>query len=139
MAKDEYDCLNCVGLCCSVYDQVPVTRRDILRLARRFLLSEEGAMRRFTKMSSGGRVLRRKRDPLLGQTCMFHDLQKRVCGVYEARPQVCREWPVHGDGGCVYYDLLQFERRQQSDETIVPLIQIRPLKDVLRNNRRMKD
>ena len=138
MAKAEYDCLNCIGTCWSVYDHVPVTRRDILRLARHFLLSEEEATRRFTKMSSGGRVLRRKRDPLLGQTCMFLDLQKRVCGIYDARPQVCREWPVHGDGGCVYYDLLQFERTQQGDETIVPLIQIRPLKDVLRNNQRMR-
>ncbi|HLL71332.1 MAG TPA: YkgJ family cysteine cluster protein [Pyrinomonadaceae bacterium] len=137
MAKAEYDCLKCIGTCCSVYDQVPVTRRDVLRLARHFLLSEEEATRRFTKMSTSGRILRRKRDPLLGRTCMFHDLQKRVCGIYEARPQVCREWPAHGDG-CVYYDLLQFERKQQGDETIVPLIQIRPLKDVLRNNRRMK-
>jgi Fe-S-cluster containining protein len=115
-----------------------VTRRDVRRLARRFLVSEEEAARRFTKMSSGGRILRRKRDPVLGQTCMFHDLEKRVCGIYESRPAVCREWPVHGDGGCVYYDLLQFERRQQGDETVVPLIQIKPLADVLRTNRRMK-
>jgi Fe-S-cluster containining protein len=138
MAKTEYDCLNCIGICCSVYDHVPVTRRDILRLARHFLVGEEEAVRRFTKLSSSGRILRRKRDPLLGQTCIFHDLEKRVCGIYAARPAVCREWPVHGDGGCVYYDLLQFERRQQSDETMVPLIQIKPLADVLRTNRRMK-
>jgi Fe-S-cluster containining protein len=138
MANARYDCLNCIGICCSVYDQVPVTRRDIARLARHFLLTGEQATRRFTRLKKGVRILKRKPDHLLSETCMFLDPQKRVCGIYEARPQVCREWPVHGDGGCVYYDLLQFERRQQSDETIVPLIQIMPLRDVLRNNRRMK-
>jgi hypothetical protein len=138
MANTEYDCLNCIGICCSVYDEVPVSRRDILRLARHFLLDEAQATRRFTRLKKGGRILKRKPDHLLGETCMFLDPQKRVCGIYEARPLVCREWPVHGDGGCVYYDLLQFERKQQSDETIVPLIQIKPLSEVLRANRRMK-
>lgn len=139
MGNALYDCLNCVGICCSVYDHVPVTRRDVLRLASHFLVGEEEAVRRFTKMSAAsGRILRRKRDPVLGQTCIFHDLEKRVCGIYEARPAVCREWPVHGDGGCVYYDLLQFERRRHADETVVPLIQIKPLKDVLRARRKRK-
>ncbi|HEX8423393.1 MAG TPA: YkgJ family cysteine cluster protein [Pyrinomonadaceae bacterium] len=138
MANTEYDCLNCIGICCSVYDEVPVTRRDINRLARHFLLTTEQTARRFTRSKKGVRILKRKPDHLLGETCMFLDPQKRVCGIYEARPLVCREWPVHGDGGCVYYDLLQFERRQQDDATIVTLIQIKPLKEVLRNNRRMK-
>lgn len=138
MANTEYDCLNCIGICCSVYDEVPVTRRDILRLARHFLLNEAQATRRFTKLKKGGRILKRKPDHLLGETCLFLDPQKRICGIYEARPLVCREWPVHGDGGCVYYDLLQFERRQQDDATIVTLIQIKPLREVLRSNRRMK-
>jgi hypothetical protein len=25
---------------------------------------------------------------------------------------------------CAYYDVLQFERRQQNDETVIPLVQI---------------
>ena len=25
---------------------------------------------------------------------------------------------------CAYYDVLQFERRQQDDETVIPLVQI---------------
>lgn len=138
MANTGYDCLNCIGICCSVYDEVPVKRRDIARLARHFLRTEEQAARRFTRLKKGERILKRKPDHMLGETCMFLDPQKRVCGIYEARPLVCREWPVHGDGGCVYYDLLQFERRQQDDATIVTLIQIKPLREVLRNNRRTK-
>ena len=138
MAKAEYDCLNCVGICCAIYEEVPLTRRDIVRLARHFLLDEESAMRRFTKLWKGVRILRRRRDQLLGETCMFLDPQRRICGIYEARPRVCREWPVHGDGGCVYYDLLQFERRQQNDATVIPLIQIKSLREVLGKNRRMK-
>lgn len=128
MAKLKFDCLNCIGICCSVYDHVPVTKRDIRRLARYFQVSVEAATRRFTKLRKGERILRRKHDPLLGQTCTFHDLKRRVCGIYEGRPHVCRVWPTHGDGSCVYYDLLQFERRQQGVHDVVPLIQIKATK-----------
>jgi Fe-S-cluster containining protein len=115
-------------MCCSVYDHVPATKRDIARLARHFKISIEMATRRYTKQHGRERILRRKKDPLLGQTCIFHDLEKRICGIYEARPRVCRVWPEHGDGSCVYYDVLQFERRQQGEHNIAPLIQIIPLK-----------
>ena len=107
-----------------MYDQVPVEPEDVIRLADHFGVSNEAATRRFTKMKKGERVLRRKRDPLLGETCIFHDLGRRVCGIYEARPQICSVWPIHGDGSCVYYDLLEFQREEQGDPNVVPLIQI---------------
>jgi len=119
-----FDCLNCVGICCSVYNRVEVTGRDINRIARHFNITPEAATARFTKVVEGERVLRRKKDPLLGETCIFHDLDKRLCGQYDARPHVCRIWPDHGDGGCVYYDVLQFERDQQGKDNVVPLIQL---------------
>jgi uncharacterized protein len=103
---------------------VQVTKRDIDRLARYFKIDVDKTIKRYTKIYNGERVLRRKKDPILGQTCIFHDLDKRVCGIYEGRPHVCRVWPSHGDGSCVYYNLLQFERTQQGDDHIVPLIQI---------------
>ncbi len=31
---------------------------------------------------------------------------------------------VPGRSRCAYYDLLQFERRQQDDQTVIPLVQI---------------
>ena len=124
-----YDCLNCVGICCSVYTRVEVTKRDINRIARHFRITPEAATLKYTKVVQGERVLRRKKDELLGETCIFHDTEKRLCGQYEARPLVCRVWPDHGDGGCVYYDVLQFERDQQGTHTVVPLIQLAYIKE----------
>ncbi|HZS35814.1 MAG TPA: YkgJ family cysteine cluster protein [Polyangia bacterium] len=127
MARAKYDCSRCVAYCCSVYDEVQVDRRDLARLARHFGVSTRAATARFTKLVRGTRVLRRKRDSLFGWTCGFLDPKSRACGIYDARPRVCRTWPEHGDG-CVYYDLLEFEREQQGDDRVVALIQIKPFK-----------
>ena len=127
--KDEqprvyFDCNKCPAFCCSVYDRVQVTTRDINRLAKHFNVSPETAMRRYTKINkeSGERVLRRVEDSIFEETCMFLNQETRGCGIYHARPAVCREYPDRSR--CAYYDLLQFERRQQDDETVIPLIQI---------------
>jgi Fe-S-cluster containining protein len=119
-----FDCLNCIGICCSVYNRIEVTKRDVNRIAKHFGITPEAATAKYTKVVEGERVLRRKKDELFGDTCIFHDLETRLCGQYEARPHVCRVWPDHGDGGCVYYDVLQFEREQQGTNTVVPLIQL---------------
>ena len=124
MAKIKYDCLDCVGYCCAIYERVPVSPEDVDRLALHFNLAPEGARRRFTKMHAGERVLRRTPDPLFGRSCIFQDPKKRLCSIYEARPQVCRDWPTHGTSRCVYYDTLQFERRQQGNRDVVPLVHI---------------
>ena len=68
------------------------------------------------------RVLRRTSDPVFGKSCKFLDPQTRGCTIYHARPAVCRTYPDRKR--CAYYDLLQFERRQQDDPTVVPLVQI---------------
>ncbi len=127
--KDEqprvyFDCNKCPAFCCSVYDRVQVTARDVNRLARHFNVSPETAKRRYTKINaeSGERVLRRVKDSIFEETCMFLNQETRGCGIYHARPAVCREYPDRSR--CAYYDLLQFERRQQADDTVVPLIQI---------------
>ena len=54
--------------------------------------------------------------------CKFLDPDTRRCTIYHARPLVCREFPARAR--CAYYDLLQFERVQQGDDTVVPLVQI---------------
>jgi|ERR671918_1736821 Fe-S-cluster containining protein len=117
-----YDCVDCPAYCCSVYDRVQVKPRDIRRLAKHFGVSEEVATARFTKMYEGERVLRRKADPLFGQACMFLNHETRGCTIYHGRPEVCREFPV--TKRCAYYDLLRFEREQQDDPNVVPLVTI---------------
>jgi Fe-S-cluster containining protein len=117
-----FDCNKCPAYCCSIYERVEVKKRDITRLARHFGVSFETARRRYTTNWQQERVLRRVPDKIFPETCMFLDQEKRACTIYHARPGVCREYPDRVR--CVYYDVLQFERRQQNDDTVLPLVQI---------------
>lgn len=120
--KTSYDCVDCPAYCCSVYERVQVTPRDIRRLAKYFGVSEEVATSRYTKMYAKERVLRRKKDPLFGEACQFIDPVTRGCTIYHGRPAVCREFP--NTKRCAYYDLLTFEREQQDDPKVIPLVKI---------------
>lgn len=117
-----FDCNKCPAFCCSIYERVQVTKRDLNRLARYFNVTVETAMKRYTKMRGDERILRRKKDTIFPETCMFLNQETRGCGIYHARPAVCREYPDRKR--CVYYDVLQFERRQQDDPDVLPLVQI---------------
>src|SRR5712691_10063573 len=88
-----YDCSNCPAYCCSVYERVQVTPRDIRRLAKHFGVTPEIAIQRYTKLFGKEKILRRKADPVLGQSCAFLNLETRQCTVYDARPRVCRKFP----------------------------------------------
>jgi Fe-S-cluster containining protein len=133
--KDEqrrarFDCSKCPAYCCSVYERVKVTKRDIDRLAKHFGVTFEIARQRYTRDHEGERVLRRVADAIFPKACTFLDQETRGCSVYHARPSVCREYP--GRPRCAYYDLLRFEREQQGDESVVPLVEItfREMKEV---------
>lgn len=117
-----FDCNKCPAFCCSIYERVQVSKRDLNRLAKYFKVSVEKAMKRYTKMWGDERVLRRTKDKLFTETCIFLNQETRGCGIYHARPQVCREYPDRTR--CVYYDVLKFERQQQDDPTVLPLVQI---------------
>ena len=82
----------------------------------------EVATERFTKLNGKERILRRKADRLFGQACTFLDQDTRKCTIYNARPLVCREFPT--TSRCSYYDLLEFERDQQGDPDVIPLVKI---------------
>ena len=99
-----------------------MTPRDIKRLARYFSVDYATAEKRFTTTWEGERILRRKKDPIFGEACMFLDPETRRCTIYNARPLTCREFPARER--CAYYDLLAFERSQQNDHTVLPLVQI---------------
>jgi Fe-S-cluster containining protein len=118
----KYDCEKCVAYCCSIYDRVQVTPRDIRKLAAHFRVAPEVATQRFTKVFGKERILRRKADRLFGQACMFLNQDTRKCTIYNARPLVCREFPT--TSRCAYYDLIEFEREQQNDPDVIPLVKI---------------
>ena len=118
-----YNCDECPAYCCAVYERVQVTTFDLERLAQHFGITVEAARRRYTRMNGDERVLKRAKDPLLGESCQFLDRKTRGCTIYHARPEVCRHYPARKR--CVYYDLLKFEQRQQQDNPqVIPVVQL---------------
>lgn len=127
VAKDQkprvfYDCTQCPAFCCSIYERVEVKTRDINRLARHFNITYEEARDRYTTTWEKERVLKRVKDVIFEETCMFLDQKTRGCTIYNGRPAVCRSFPVKPR--CAYYDLLKFEREQQGDDTVIPVVKI---------------
>jgi uncharacterized protein len=118
--KQKYDCSRCPGYCCS-YGRIVVTERDIARLARHFQLTLEQARKRFTyryrTQDIDEQILRHRKDTIFASVCRFLDPVTRRCTVYEARPGVCREYPLAPR--CGYFEFLQFERDQQGDPDLV--------------------
>ena len=116
----KYDCLNCPAYCCT-YPNIPVTMRDVKRLARRFEITVSEAERRFTKKGTDGdRVMRHRVDHIFPTTCQFLDQETRNCTVYEDRPKLCREFP--STHRCGYYDFMMWERENQEDDEFVPVV-----------------
>jgi Fe-S-cluster containining protein len=112
-----YNCAKCPGYCCS-YPVIPLTKRDVHRLAEHFDLSFEAARRKFTKVDGEEEyAMRRKADVHFGKVCRFFDTDKRSCTVYAARPRICRTYP---GGRCGYYDFLSSERNAQEDPEHIP-------------------
>jgi Fe-S-cluster containining protein len=118
--RTQYRCDQCPAYCCT-YSEIEITTRDIDRLARHFGLTYGQAEERFTKpdVKKGIRMLRHRKDTIFDTACMFLDQKTRRCGVYEARPGVCRKYP--DSRRCGYYDFLKFEREQQGDDELVAL------------------
>ena len=118
-----FDCEKCPAFCCSVYERVQVTDRDLKRLAKHFGVSEGTAIKRYTRITDGERVLKRTHDPVFErEACMFLDRETRGCSIYPARPKICRTYPARTR--CAYYDLWRFEVNQQDDESVLTLVQI---------------
>ena len=108
-----YNCSKCPGYCCS-YPVIPLTKKDVTRLAEHFGLGFKEARRKFTKVDGDEPyAMRRKADQHYGRICRFFDTEARRCTIYKARPGICREYP--GGNSCGYYDFLRHERSTQED------------------------
>lgn len=118
--RPQYSCSKCPAYCCS-YPEIEVTPRDIERLAKHFGLPASVAEERFTKYDPKEEVrsLRHRRDRVFQSACTFLDQKTRRCGVYEARPAVCRGYP--DSPRCGYYEFLKFERARQEDPKFIAL------------------
>jgi uncharacterized protein len=104
-----FNCLRCPAYCCS-YPVIRLTKRDLRRLAKHLGMSLERTVDKFTKPDDDGkkRIMRHRKDEHFGSVCRFLDREKRACTIYQARPQICRDFP--GTRRCGYYEFLKFER-----------------------------
>lgn len=133
MTQPLYDCEQCPGICCTVYDGISVSREDGQRIAKKLGLTlEVTASFYFAAVlgQPGSVVLRRKDDAFTGgKCCTFLNAETRRCSVYDARPTVCREWPkpeqqaAGATGRCCYYDTL-VQLRNECHPRAMPLVQI---------------
>ncbi|MEZ5331605.1 MAG: YkgJ family cysteine cluster protein [Thermoanaerobaculia bacterium] len=114
-----YSCDRCPAYCCS-YDRIIADEDDIRRLAKHFGMSYKKARKTLTKKGEekGERILRHHKDHIYKSVCQFLDRDTRRCTIYEARPEICREYP--GSSRCGYYDFLSFERNAQEDPDFIP-------------------
>ncbi|MBW3563157.1 MAG: YkgJ family cysteine cluster protein [Acidobacteria bacterium] len=118
-AKIKYDCSKCPAYCCS-YDRIEVSDFDLERLAAYFGIPVKKAEKKFTKWwDDDERVLRHQKDHIFDSVCRFLDSDTRQCTIYEARPEVCREYPDAKI--CGYYEFLRWERKFQEDPEFIPL------------------
>ena len=118
--KPCYDCGKCPAYCCT-YPLIEVSRADVQRLAKHFGVDYATAEERYTKYDAAekARSLRHRGDENFGMACQFLDPATRRCGVYEARPETCRDYPY--GKRCGYYEFLKFEREHQDDEQFVAM------------------
>ena len=107
--KNRFHCERCPAYCCS-YPVIRVTKKDLRRLAEHLGLSLKRTLKAHTEAEGKGkkRILRHRKDEHYGTVCRFLDRETRRCTVYEARPEICRDFP--GTRRCGYYDFLTFER-----------------------------
>ncbi len=80
---DDFECIRC-GFCCHL--DVKLTENDIQRL-------KAAGKKDFSKQTDHGIFLKH-----IGNHCIFLDPKKKMCKVYDSRPDICRRFPVHSDG-----------------------------------------
>ena len=101
-----YDCSVCPAFCCG-YPDIPATRADIARIARHLKTTALDAREKFTEAEGRRRKMKHRPDAKFGATvCVFLNQKTRSCGIYRARPAICRDYP--GDR-CEWHDRMMLE------------------------------
>lgn len=89
-----FECTRC-GDCCRWGGVVRLKPDDIAKLAAHLGIDVESFLDVYTRNDAGHTVLRNKPE---SNECVF--LRGNECGVYEARPRQCREYPTKYDSRC---------------------------------------
>jgi Fe-S-cluster containining protein len=117
------DCEGCYGLCCAVYDQIYLTKLDIIRIAKHLELTTNEFTERYTiecvPLSRTGKRLYKMRERKthcfkFSKPCIFWT--QGLCGIHDVRPVGCAEWTskkIENDSGisCKRYHNRLFKGR----------------------------
>jgi Fe-S-cluster containining protein len=79
-----FQCSNC-GECCG---PVPVNKLELQRIQKKLSRMPKDKLERLKNQ---------KRDPL---TCMFRDVEKNECGIYNMRPEICKMFGLYEGMKC---------------------------------------
>ena len=87
-------CANCGGACCiGESGYIWVNYPEIESIANYLNLTIENFAKEYLIRAKNRYSLKEFKVKELGYSCIFFDIEKRVCKIYEVRPKQCRTFP----------------------------------------------
>jgi len=91
---DEHRCSTCEGNCCiGESGYIWINKDEIVKLAKHLDMSVEELKKEYLFKVDYKYSIREKLISKENYACVFFDLTKKQCSVYEARPTQCRTFP----------------------------------------------
>ena len=91
---DEDKCSTCEGNCCiGESGYIWITKEECVTLANHLDISLEVLGREYIFKQGYKYSIKEKKISNNNYACIFFDLEKKQCSIYEARPQQCRTFP----------------------------------------------
>ena len=91
---DENKCATCEGNCCiGESGYIWITIAEIDTLAKHLNISTQECFDKYLLKFGYKFSIKEKKISQNNYACVFFDLEKKQCGIYEARPTQCRTFP----------------------------------------------
>jgi len=87
-------CSNCGGACCiGESGYIWVTMQEIENIAKYLNITVEDFAQNYLIRAKNRYSLKEFKVKELGYACIFFDVNKRLCKIYDVRPKQCRTFP----------------------------------------------
>ena len=91
---DQLRCLSCEGNCCiGESGYIWITQEEIEILAKNLNLTKKETISQYLFKQNYKYSIREKKISRNNYACIFFDLEKKRCSIYESRPSQCRTFP----------------------------------------------
>ena len=91
---DELKCATCEGNCCiGESGYIWITTQEIVKLAKYLQLPVEEIYSKYIFKFGYKYSLKEKQLSQDNFACIFFDIEKKQCGIYDVRPSQCRTFP----------------------------------------------